>query len=759
MNPLKTLRRQFISAPLLRWYRQALPAMSDTEREALEAGTVWWEAQLFSGKPDWPQFLSYARPQLSTEEQAFLDGPVEQLCEMLDDWQIIHVLRDLPPPVWQFLKDRKFFGMIIPKQYGGLGFSALAHSAVVVKLATRSMTAAVTALVPNSLGPAELLLRYGTDQQKQYYLPRLAQGQEIPCFALTGPYSGSDAAAMPDHGVVCYQDVDGEPVLGMRVSWNKRYITLAPVATVLGLAFRLQDPEHLLGEQTDLGITLALIPTDTPGVNIGQRHYPVKQAFQNGPTSGEGVFIPLDSIIGGRDYVGQGWRMLMDCLAAGRSISLPSTATGGARYCARVSGAYARIRKQFKIPIGKFEGIEEALTRIATHAYLLDAARQITAAAIDQGEQPAVISAIMKYHATERVRKAADDAMDIHGGKTICEGPNNYLASGYQGIPVMITVEGANILTRSMIIFGQGAIRCHPYLLKEMQAAQNPDKKQGLADFDQALFGHIGFLFANVGRALSLNFTAARTAKTAESAAQTKYYFRQLSRVSTSFALLADISLMILGGALKRKEKLSARFGDILSEMYLLSCVLKRFEDDGRPEADLPLVHWCCQNGLFTIQQRFEEILNNYPRPWLAAVLRRIVFPFGRPYQAPSDRLGQQCAALLLQPGEARDRLTSGIYINRNPDDVTGCLEYALEKVIAAEAIEARLKDQNFSGTPEQAVAAGLINSEELTALTDAAAAVDRVVQVDAFDPQDLTNGWRQPQDAVDNEKVYAQAS
>ena len=759
MSMLTTLRRKFISAPLFRWYSKALPPMSTTEREALEAGTVWWDAELFSGKPDWSSFLANPQPQLSTEEQVFLDGPVEQLCEMLDDWQITHVLRDLPAPVWDFIKEKRFFGMIIPKQYGGLGFSALAHSAIVMKIATRSLTAAVTVIVPNSLGPAELLLRYGTDEQKNYYLPRLAQGLDIPCFALTGPFSGSDAAAMPDRGVICYGEVDGERVLGMRVSWNKRYITLAPVATVLGLAFRLEDPEHLLGDEEDLGITLALIPTNTSGVNIGRRHYPVKQAFQNGPTSGEDVFIPLDWIIGGRDHVGQGWRMLMDCLAAGRSISLPSTATGGARYCARISGAYARVRKQFKVPIGKFEGIEEALARIAALAYLSDAARQITATAIDQGEQPAVISAIMKFHSTERLRQIANDAMDIHGGKSICEGPSNYLANGHQGVPVMITVEGANILTRSLIIFGQGAIRCHPHLLKEMQAAQNPDKSQGLIDFDQALFAHIGFLLGNFARALRHNLTGARTISTPQVAAETRNYFRQLSRVSTSFALLADMTLMILGGELKRREKLSARFGDILSEMYLLSCVLKRFEDDERPITDLPLVHWCCQNGLYTIQQRFEEILDNFPRPVLAWLLKCVIFPFGRYYKQPSDRLGRQCASILLEPGEARERLTAGIYVNRDADDVTGCLEYALEKVLAAEKVEAKLKQHNFTGGPEQALRSGLISEQELTVMLGAKAAVERVVNVDDFDPEELINGWRTERDAAQTENVYAQAS
>nr|MDQ2694922.1 acyl-CoA dehydrogenase [Pseudomonadota bacterium] len=491
---ITSLRRRLVSAPLLGWYRQVLPPMSDTEREALDAGTVWWDAELFTGRPDWDKWLAFARPQLSAGEQAFLDGPVEELCRMVDDWRIGHELRDLPPEVWQFIRAKGFWGMIIPKDYGGLGFSALAHSAVIMKLGARSNSTAVTVMVPNSLGPAELLLNYGTEEQKNHYLPRLARGEELPCFALTGPWSGSDAAAMPDKGVVCHGEYQGRQTLGLRVTWDKRYITLGPVATLLGLAFKAFDPDHLLGEREDLGTTLALIPTNTPGVCIGRRHYPVRQAFQNGPNSGRDVFVPMDWIIGGQARIGQGWRMLMDCLAAGRSISLPSTSTGVAKLCARTTGAYARVRKQFRVPIGQFEGVEEALAPIAGHAYALDAARTLTAFAVDQGEKPSVLSAIMKYHATTRMREVMDHAMDIHGGKAICDGPGNYLANVYYGLPVSITVEGANILTRSMIIFGQGAIRCHPWLLREMQAARDPDPTRGLADFDRALSGHIGFV-------------------------------------------------------------------------------------------------------------------------------------------------------------------------------------------------------------------------------------------------------------------------
>ena len=737
-SPIVKARRNLISRPVLKIFKRLLPPISDTEREALEAGTVWWDAELFSGKPDWDTFLDNPKPQLSAEEQAYINGPVEQLCTMLDDWQI-NQQRDLPPEVWQFIKEQRLFGMIIPKEYGGLGFSALAHSSVVMKIATRSLSAAVTVMVPNSLGPAELLLHYGSERQKQHYLPRLADGREIPCFALTGPTAGSDAASLPDRGIVCYGEHQGERVLGMKVTWNKRYITLGPVATVLGLAFRLYDPEQLLGAQEDLGITLALIPTKTPGVNIGRRHDAASQAFMNGPNSGKDVFIPLEWIIGEGEGVGRGWHMLMESLSAGRSISLPSTSTAGAKAAARFTGAYARVRKQFKLPIGKFEAIEEPLARIAGNAYLLDAARQITATAVDQGEKPSVISAILKYHSTERMRDSIIDAMDVHGGKAVCDGPRNYLLNAYRGLPVPITVEGANILTRGLIIFGQGAIRCHPYLLKEMEAAQDPDAKQGLADFDRALFGHIGFLFANLGRAFWHNASAGWFAAAPASASgATRKYFRQFSRMSASFALTADVALIILGGELKRREKLSARFGDVLSDLYLASCVLKRFHDDGQPAEDLPLLVWNCQQALYRIQQQIDEILAHYPSRPLAWLLRRIVLPWGRPFHQPSDRVGHLCARLLMKPSEARDRLTAGMYISRDPSEATGILEIALEKVMAVREVERRLTKAKFYGSADEALSKRLINAAEARLLNEAEQATREVIAVDDFDPEEM---------------------
>lgn len=748
-----SLRRGLITTPLFNAYRRALPPLSRTEQEALEAGTVWWDADLFSGRPDWQKFLAAPKPQLTAAEQAFLDGPVEALCQMLDDWQIVHELRDMPPEVWEFAKKHRFFGLIIPEEYGGLGFSALAQSAVNLKLCTRSMSTAVTVMVPNSLGPAELLLHYGTPEQRDYYLPRLARGEELPCFALTGPYAGSDAAAMRDIGTVCYGDYNGQRTLGIRLNFEKRYITLAPVATLIGLAFKLHDPEHLLGEEEERGITLALIPANTPGIRSGRRHYPAKQAFQNGPLSGRDVFIPLDAVIGGQAGVGRGWSMLMDCLAAGRAISLPSTATGGAKLCARVSGAYARIRKQFKVPVGRFEGVQEALARIAGHAYTLEAARAITATAIDHGAKPSVLSAIMKYHATERMRAVINDAMDIHGGRGICDGPSNYLSNGYQGLPVMITVEGANILTRSLIIFGQGAMRCHPYLYQELKAAQDPDPIQGLVAFERALFSHIRHTLGNAGRALWQNLSGARWSK-APVAGPTADYFRQINRVSVSFALLADCALLLLGGALKRRESLSGRFADILSELYLASCVLKRFEDEGRPAADLPLVQWSLQHSLHTCEQRIGEILDNFPSRPLAWLLRRALLPWGLRCRKPDDRLTAQCANLLLAPSAARDRLTAGIYVSFDPEDITGRLEYALEKVLSAEAIERKLAAAGHTGSLKAAVQAGLIDDMEAQQVIEAERATRYAIDVDDFDPAALSA--RRPRPAESS--VAAQA-
>ncbi|HEY5637915.1 MAG TPA: acyl-CoA dehydrogenase [Burkholderiales bacterium] len=688
------IRRAVITGPVLGIYRRILPDMSPTEKEAIDAGTVWWDGDLFSGRPDWDKLLATPEPVLSAEEQAFLDGPCETLCGMVDDWEITHERQDLPPQVWQYMKDQGFLGMIIPKKYGGLGFSALAHSAVVMKLSTRSNAAAVTVMVPNSLGPAELLLHYGTEAQKDHYLPRLAKGQDVPCFALTSPEAGSDAASIPDHGVVCKGMWQGKETLGMRVTWDKRYITLGPVATLLGLAFRLYDPEGLLGGQEDLGITCALVPTDTPGVNIGRRHLPLNAVFQNGPNSGTDVFMPIDWIIGGPEYAGKGWMMLMGCLAAGRSISLPASSVGGAKALTRYTGAYSRVRSQFRTPIGKLEGVEEALGRIAAHTYMMDAVRTLTAGAVDRGEKPAVISAIAKYHLTERARICVNDAMDIHGGKGICLGPNNWVGRGYQVLPVGITVEGANILTRTLIIFGQGAIRCHPYVLREMRAAKEMQGAAAVAEFDDAFTSHVLHVVMNGLRALGHGLTGARFAHApADCAPETRHYYRSVSRLSAAFAFLADMSMLAMGGALKRKEKISGRLGDVLSMMYLVSATLKRYEAQGRLREDLPLVRWSVRDALYHAQQAIDQILSNFPVKALATLLRWTIFPLGMPWRPSLDSRNQECAKIALEPGAARDRLTAGMYVPKDASDSTGNLEAAFLATVACEPIEKKLRE------------------------------------------------------------------
>jgi len=739
------LRRSLVSDPLFGWFRKVLPPVSQTEQEALDAGTVWWDGDLFSGSPDWDKLLAYPRPRLTEEEQAFLDGPVEQLCAMVDEWQVNSELNDLPPQVWQFIKDNGFLGMIIPKRYGGKGFSALAHSEVVMKLSSRTPTACVSVMVPNSLGPAELLMHYGTEEQKDHYLPRLARGLEMPCFALTGPEAGSDAGSIPDFGIVCHGEHEGRRVLGMRVTWDKRYITLGPVATLLGLAFKLRDPDRLLDGEEDIGITVALIPTSHPGVNIGRRHNPLNASFMNGPNWGKDVFIPMDWVVGGRAYVGQGWRMLMESLAAGRSISLPSSAAGGAKLAARATGAYGRIRTQFRVPVGRFEGVEEALARIGGNTYAIEAARLMTAGAVDAGEKPSVISAIVKYHSTERARQVMNDAMDVHGGKGICLGPNNYLGRGYMQVPIGITVEGANILTRSMIIFGQGAIRCHPYVLREIAATANPDRSAGAAEFDRALCGHIGFLLGNAVRALWLGVTGARLTPV-PGPEELRPALRRLTRLAAGFAFAADVAMLFLGGSLKRREKISARLGDVLSQLYLASCVVKRYADDGAPQTDLPFVRWALEDGIHRGQEAMFSLFQNFPVRWAAWSMRALTFPFGRSYSPPDDRLGHRVAALMLEKSPARDRLTQGIYLAPREDDPVGRLELALDLVGEAEAVDAKVRAAMKAGVVsgrsaqeqiDATLALGLIDEHEAQAWTRYDALRRACIMVDDF-PHDF---------------------
>ncbi|MDP5238497.1 acyl-CoA dehydrogenase [Uliginosibacterium sp. 31-16] len=748
------LRRALISRPLFAVYKKILPPMSDTERTALEAGTVWWEGELFSGKPTWEKLLGYAWPRLSSEEQSFLDTETEELCRLMNDWETTHQHQDMSPEAWKYVKEKGFLGMIIPKEFGGKGFSAFGHAQVITKLATRSSASAISVMVPNSLGPAELLLHYGTDAQKQFYLPRLARGEEIPAFALTSPQAGSDAASIPDFGVVCKGTYQGREVLGMRVTWDKRYITLGPICSILGLAFRLYDPDKLLGSTEDLGITCALVPHDHPGVNIGRRHFPLNAVFQNGPNWGKEVFMPLDFIIGGPAMAGQGWRMLMECLAAGRSISLPGCNTGMMKLTARAVGAYSRVRSQFKMPIGKFEGIEEPLARIGGNLYMADAARIMTAGALDLGEKPSVVSAIVKYHVTERGRQSVNDGMDVLGGKGICLGPQNFLGRAYQQLPIGITVEGANILTRCLIIFGQGAIRCHPYVLKEMQAAQDDHADRGLTAFDRALSGHIRFSIGNALRTLGMGLTGSHWASTpaigSQIAPETRRYYQQLTRFSSAFAFLSDVSMLTMGGDLKRKEKLSARLGDILSYMYLCSATLRRYEAEGRQAADAPLMHWAIWDAMFKAQNAFEGVISNFPNRFIAALLRRIIFPLGRPYVVPSDKLGHEVARLLITPSATRDRLIADSFCDfGNEEDPVAVLELALQATIKAEAVEGRIRAAQKAGQITgrgmealiaEASAKGIISKDEQALLVRREELRQKAIRVDDF-PQDFGLG------------------
>ena len=731
------IRRRILTPFLMKAMARALPRMGDTERIALEAGTVWWDGELFSGRPDWKKLLDFQCKPLSARERAFLDGPVEELCAMVDEWRV-EKEHDLPPDAWRFIKEKKFFGMIIPEEYGGLGFSALANSAVVTKISSRSVAAAVTVMVPNSLGPAELLLHYGTEEQKRHYLPRLATAEEIPCFALTGPEAGSDAASTKSRGVVCRGEYRGREVLGMRLNWRKRYITLAPVTTLIGLAFRLYDPDHLLGDKEDLGITLALIPPDLPGIEIGKRHDPLGVAFLNGPTYGRDVFVPLDAIIGGRARVGQGWQMLMANLAAGRGLSLPGLATGAAQLSARVAGAYGTVREQFDLPIGRFEGIEEQLARIGGMTYIMSGARVLTAGAVDAGEKPAVISAIMKAYLTQGMRTVVNAAMDIQAGAGISRGPRNVLAHAYMAVPIGITVEGANILTRSLIIFGQGAIRCHPYVRTEMESVASRD----LARFDRAFFAHMGFIASNVLRCLAHAITGSRFARP-DVPGPAGDYLARFTRMSAAFALVSDAAMATLGGQLKRREKLSGRLADALAWLYLGSATVKKYWDDGRVDADLPFLRWGCQKALYEIEMALVGVLENLPNRPAAWALSAAIFPFGSYREPPSDEVGAEVARALLDGREERLRLTRDIYVPPPGDPGLGRLEAALGKVVAAapaqqkvkSAIRARKLEREPEGTLlDRAVAAGVIERSDGCLIREAEAARDDAIQVDEFD-------------------------
>ena len=746
-------RRDQITRRMLNVYKTMLPQMSDTEREALEAGSVWWDGELFTGLPNWDRLMRMPAPRLTDEEQAFIDGPTETLCRMLDDWQISHELGDMPPEIWAYIKEHRFFAMIIPKEYGGLEFSPYAKALIRKTLSTRCTVAAATIGVPNSLGPAELLLHYGTDAQKQRYLPGLASGDEIPCFALTSPQAGSDAAALIDSGVVCKGMWEGEEIIGIKLNWNKRYITLAPIATVLGLAFKLRDPDNLIGDVDDYGITAALVPTNTPGVVHGRRHLPLNVPFQNGPTSGKDVFVPLDYIIGGPEMAGKGWKMLVELLSVGRAITLPSSGAGGGQAATFATGAYARIRRQFHLPIGQFEGVGEAIARMAGNTYIMNAAVDVTAGAITEGEKPAVPSAVLKYHCTELARKVANDAMDVQGGKGVMMGPRNYLGRGYMALPIAITVEGANILTRSLIIFGQGAIRCHPFVLRELHAAQDDDEDRGLIEFDKALFGHIGYAISNAARAFVLALTHAKFSDVPVQSS-TSRYFQNINRYSAAFALTADFAMLTLGGKLKIKERLSARLGDVFSYMYLASTVLKHYENQGRQPQDLPLVEWSVRTLMYEAQEQLHSFLQNFPNRPVAWLLRALIFPRGRTYSAPSDRISQDIVELMINPTGARDRLCGEVYREQQPGNPLGMLQAALEQTVTVQPLQRRLRDAEKKGTLksdylphqiEEALDLGLMDKQEAALLTEYHAAVAELIAVDDFDTSEIGQQARKP--------------
>ncbi|MDX2204971.1 MAG: acyl-CoA dehydrogenase [Hyphomicrobiaceae bacterium] len=748
------VRRSALTGPVYGMVKGILPKVSSTEQEALDAGTIGFDAEIFSGKPDWKKLRAVPPITLTEEEKAFIEGPTNEFCRIINDWQIRHNSHEIPENIWAFAKAHGFLGMLISKEHGGLGFSPQAQSIILGRIASRSPDVCTIVMVPNSLGPGELIEKYGTHEQKDYYLPRLAQGLEVPCFSLTGPTSGSDAATMRDVGYVTKGMHEGREVVGIRLSWDKRYITLGPNATLVGLAFRLVDEDNVLGRGRDIGITVALIPATHPGVNIGRRHLPSGAAFPNGPNWGKDVFIPIDWVIGGEKMVGQGWRMLMECLAAGRAISLPSSGAAGAKSLLRTTSAYARIRKQFDLPIGRMEGLQEPLARMIENAYVNEAGRAVTASMVSRGEKPSVISAIMKYQSTERMRRSLNDAMDLHGGKAICDGPSNYIMPAYQAMPVAITVEGANILTRSLITFAQGALRSHPFLYKEVQAAQDTNPERGLVAFDKAFCGHVAFSLSNLFGAFFHNVTGGVFGRVPEKAYGTAEWYRQIWRASRNFALVADLTVAVLGGGLKTKQKITGRLADALSELYLLCCTLKRYEDDGKPSNDRLIVALAAQNGLYRYQEAMRGVIENFPVAPVRWLMRVVVFPFGAPYRPAPDALGREVAELVLVPGEVRDRLTRLIYVSTDVNDATGLLEVTFQKAVACEPIERKLdravragKVHRVHGTDwfGEAVKAGVLTAGEADQLRELETLTAKVIAVDHFDPAEVRPNYMTP--------------
>lgn len=750
------LREQALSRPLLNWVRGMLPQLSETESEALKSGSVEWDGELFSGNPDWKFLHRMEQKPLSEEELAFINGPVEELCAMLDDWQMTHELYDLPESAWLFIREQGFFGLVIPKDFGGMGFSQRAHSEIVMKIATRSVSAAVTVMVPNSLGPGELLMEYGTDEQKQHYLPRLCAGEEIPCFALTSPMAGSDAGAIPDKGIVCKGQWQGKEVLGLKVTWNKRYITLAPVATLIGLAIKVYDPDHLLGENDTIGVTCVMVPRETEGVNVGSRHLPMNTVFMNGPTWGNEVFIPLDQVIGGEAMLGHGWTMLLECLSIGRSISLPGLAAGSGKLATLTTGAYAAVREQFGRSISEFEGVQEALEHIAGHSYQMDAARVMTACMLDRGIRPAVPSALLKYRNTDLMRTVVNHSMDVVAGRGVISGPRNFMARIYQAVPIAITVEGANILTRSLMIFGQGAIRCHPYIVDEIEAAGMEDEQEAVAKFDAVFYRHLAHTSGNALRSMALALSGGYIAD-APAEGDIKRYYRQLSRFSAAFALLTDVALLSLGGGLKAKQRLSGNMADCLVRLYYASAVIKQWHEDGYPESHRPVVEWCLQSNLHELQEHLRRVIDNFPVRMLRWPLRLIVFPVGAiGLRKPDDALGTELASAITQDSDIRERICRGTYINTNPDDPIGRVLHAFELANSTTEIRQRLHQAIRQSDPDEldgvallmghereqlvawAAEKSIIEEGERETLLKTLTALYDVIRVDAFDPEGI---------------------
>ncbi|MBE0442280.1 MAG: acyl-CoA dehydrogenase [Psychrobacter sp.] len=691
------LRQSLVTKPVYKALGGAMPSMSDTEREALDSGTSWWEKELFMGAPNWDTFAAYPYPELSAEEQSFMDNEVEVLCTMLDEWKIQHEDKELSPQAWQFIKANGFLGLIIPKEFGGLDFSSYAQSRIMSKIASRSPTAAVTCMVPNSLGPGELLMHYGTDEQKQRWLPGLAKGDEIPCFGLTGPEAGSDAGAIPDTGVVCYGIHEGQQVLGLRMNFSKRWITLAPIATVVGLAFKMHDPEGLLGnsEKTDYGITCALIPASHEGVIIGPRHNPIGSPFMNGTVDGKDVFIPLDYIIGGVENAGRGWRMLMECLGVGRGISLPALSTSASEMTYLSVGAFAKVREQFKISIGKFEGIQDATSRMASNTYMLEAFRHLVTCGLNQGGTPSVMTAMAKYYATETMRSVVNDGMDVVGGRAVQMGPRNFLATPYQAIPVSITVEGANILTRSLMIFGQGAMRCHPYLFDELQLLQSEDKSNALKEFDVLFFKHLGYTFNRGAKAFVAGYVGGSGNAPSFVDSFTRPYYKHINRLSAGFALTADMALGLLAGDLKRKEMLSGRLADIHSHLFIATAILQFYEHGSKSKSERLHAEVALQNSLYTIQEAFLSFFDNFPNRMAAKLVGFVTFPTGRIFTPPSDELKRQLGDTFMDDFETnpfRDYLKTMVYYNTEEDDVTGRMEHAYQTLIHIEPLWQKFK-------------------------------------------------------------------